>query len=273
MSLSLLPLSQGHLNLFEACPRKFQYIFNDSLAVPPSPEQQASAGWGNQFHLLMQQQALGLPIEVMAAADADMMASVEALKQTAPDLFAADETVLRLSESQRSLEVNGYLLTVIYDWLVLSPQGGEIVDWKTYLRPPQREKLAVDWQTRLYLYVLTETSGLRPEQVSMTYWFVRHRDPQSKAIQPLFYRFSYSVQKHEQTRQDLGQLTQRLTVLRQAALDFPQVDLARGICAQCPFMMRCQRWWPRDDQPRPTPWLMGPLAAQMTVEEIDEVKI
>ncbi|MEO1401428.1 MAG: PD-(D/E)XK nuclease family protein [Cyanobacteria bacterium J06635_1] len=242
MPLPTLPLSQSHLTLLETCDRKFQYIFLDSLSVPAEPEQQSRAFWGNQFHLLMQQQALGLPIEVMAPADAEMTDSVAALRQTAPDLFEEPGPGgLRQSEHQRMLAFNGYLLTVIYDLVVLSPDQGQIVDWKTYLRPQQRVWLERHWQTRLYLYVLTETTDLDPAQVSMTYWFVRNRDEQTGALTPESYRFNYSAERHGQTRQDLETLTQRLTQQRQAMADFPKVDVTKGLCDGCPFAIRCQR--------------------------------
>ncbi|MEM9165166.1 MAG: PD-(D/E)XK nuclease family protein [Cyanobacteria bacterium P01_F01_bin.4] len=240
--LPILPLSQSHLTLLETCDRKYQYIFLDSLSVPPDPNQQAGALWGNQFHLLMQQQALGLPIEVMAPADTDMADSVAALRQTAPDLF---EEVgldgLRQSEHQRMLAFNGYLLTVIYDLVVVTPNQGQIVDWKTYQRPPQRVWLERDWQTRLYLYVLTETTDLTPEQVSITYWFVRNRDEQTGALKPESYRFSYSAERHDQTCQDLEAITRRLTNLRQTTMEFPKVDVTKGLCDRCPFAIRCRR--------------------------------
>ena len=240
MSLPTLTLSQAHLTLLETCPRRFQYIFDQSLAVPPRPDGQEAALWGSQFHLLMQQQALGLSIDVMTTANADMLAKVNALRQQAPDLFqpAPDER-LRQSEHQRTLAFNGYVLTVIYDLVVLTPETGLIVDWKTYLKPPPRQSLAHDWQTRLYLYVLAETSGLAPEQLTMVYWFVRHRDEQGNDLPPSDYRFTYGLQQHDQTRADLLRLTDQLTALRQQTV-FPQTEYLER-CLRCPFQIRCQR--------------------------------
>ncbi|MEL6326952.1 MAG: PD-(D/E)XK nuclease family protein, partial [Cyanobacteria bacterium J06626_23] len=160
-------LTQTHLDLFETCPCKFQHTFINGLSVPPDPELQDRATWGNQFHLLMQQQALALPIAVMEPVDPKMMACITQLKQAAPEFFNADLDPYRQSETQRTLAFNGYLLTVIYDLLILGPQQAQIIDWKTYQRTPQRDRVEKNWQTRLYLYVLTETSGLEPEQVSM----------------------------------------------------------------------------------------------------------
>lgn len=240
MALPVLSLSQTHLTLLETCPRRFQYIFDQSLGVPPKPEGQEAALWGSQFHLLMQQQSLGIPIDVMAMANGDMTAKVDALRQQAPQLFEpGPHERLRQSEHQRTLAFNGYLFTVIYDLVILSAESGLIVDWKTYLNPPLKQYLAHDWQTRLYLYVLAETSGLAPDQLTMAYWFVRHRDQQGNDLPPSDYRFTYSLQQHDQIRSHLLKLTDRLSALRQGG-EFPQTDCLDR-CLRCPFQIRCQR--------------------------------
>ncbi|NEQ51797.1 MAG: PD-(D/E)XK nuclease family protein [Leptolyngbya sp. SIO3F4] len=240
MALPILSLSQAHLTLLESCPRRFQYIFDQSLAVPPNPDGQEAALWGSQFHLLMQQQALGMSIDIMAEANEEMTAKVDALRQKAPHLFHPQPSErLRQSEHQRTLALNGYVFTVIYDLLVLTQELGLIVDWKTYLKPSLKEYLAHDWQTRLYLYVLAETSDLEPEQLAMVYWFVRHRDKQGNELPPSDYRFVYSLEQHDQTRTDLLQLTDRLSDLRQQEY-FPKTDYLDR-CQRCPFQIRCQR--------------------------------
>ncbi|MEL6935790.1 MAG: PD-(D/E)XK nuclease family protein [Cyanobacteria bacterium J06607_17] len=240
MSLPVISLSQAHLTLLESCPRRFQYIFNQSLAVPPKPAGQEAALWGSQFHLLMQQQSLGIPIDVMSTAHGDMTAKVEALRQQAPQLFhSGPDERLRQSEHQRTLVFNGYLFTVIYDLLVLTDSSGLIVDWKTYLKPPLQRYLAQDWQTRLYLYVLSETSHLNPEQLTMAYWFVRHRNDRGEDLPPSDYRFAYSLQQHDQTRAELLRLTDQLSALRQSNA-FPQTSVLER-CGRCPFQIRCQR--------------------------------
>ncbi|MEO1508434.1 MAG: PD-(D/E)XK nuclease family protein [Cyanobacteria bacterium J06633_23] len=240
MSLPVISLSQAHLTLLESCPRRFQYIFNQSLAVPPKPAGQEAALWGSQFHLLMQQQFLGIPIDVMSTAHGDMTAKVEALRQQAPQLFhSGPDERLRQSEHQRTLAFNGYLFTVIYDLLVLTDSSGLIVDWKTYLKPPLQQYLAQDWQTRLYLYVLSETSHLNPEQLTMAYWFVRHRNDRGEDLPPSDYRFAYSLQQHDQTRAELLRLTDQLSALRQSNA-FPQTSVLER-CGRCPFQIRCQR--------------------------------
>lgn len=257
-------LTQTHLTLLETCPRKFQNIFIKSFSPPPDPDLQVSAAWGNQFHLLMQQQALALPITVMEPVDKEMTACLKQLRQTAPELFDAPAGWQHQSETQRTLAFNGYLLTVIYDLLRLGPAQAEVVDWKTYQQTPKREWLENDWQTRLYLFVLAEASGLTPDQLSMTYWFVRGKNTETP--KPEYQRLSYSLTQHEQTRLELISLTDHLTALIQQGTDFPQVAQTSGKCERCPFAHRCGR----SDADLPGD---VPVALSLDVDAIAEVPL
>jgi len=237
----LLPLSQGHLTLLEVCPRKFQHVYLDGLSGPVDPDQLSAQRWGSQFHRLMQQQILGLPLTPLPADSVDLQGCLRALLKTAPELFQEGGALFRQSEHRRALAYNGYLLSGIYDLLILTAEAGHIIDWKTHLSPRSSAALQQDWQTRLYLYLLVETTALRPEQVSMTYWFVRCRDPQTGDWTPQRVDLGYSLKCHEQTHQDLLRLTNQLSQLRRQAQPFPQVDINQGICDRCPFTIRCQR--------------------------------
>jgi hypothetical protein len=110
----------------------------------------------------------------------------------------------------------------VYDLLLLGEHQAQIIDWKTYLQPKQN--LDSHWQTRLYLYLLAETSHYQPEDLSMTYWFVKipHK--------PQHVTYAYNRAKHEQTKQDLISLLNQLSsYLNQS--DFPH----RHDCEQsCP---------------------------------------
>jgi len=246
----ITPLSQAHLTLLDTCDRKYQYVFFDALSAPATYDQQLTTQWGSQFHLLMQQQALNLPVAAIAGANQDMAASMAALAVVAPEVFEASATPwteaknssdlepFRQSEHRRTLAFNNYLLTVIYDQLVLTPKQGQIFDWKTHQKPPKKDRLQKDWQTRLYLYVLCETTELAPEQLSMTYWFVRLS--QGEQAQPSAYRFDYSAAQHQQTEQDLQALTSRLTRMSER-LDFPKIPMGSEQCETCTFNVRCDR--------------------------------
>lgn len=237
--LPLTRLSQGHLNLLENCPRKFQHIYFDQLGTPVCYEQQERLTWGSNFHLLMQQQELGLPVESLVEEDQQLQQWVRALANAAPEVLNRDPQTFRESEHCRTLNFDGYLLTVVYDLLIEDHKCAQILDWKTFPKPKNRQRLATDWQTRLYLYVFAQTSDYLPEQISMTYWFVKSQ-PRPQSLQ-----FSYSRAQHQKTREDLTELLRLLSWWRQHYQDdrvgFPQAAVSTGRCQDCSFAVRCQR--------------------------------
>ena len=238
--LSLLtPISQGQLNLLETCPRKFQHVYFDQLGTPVSPEQQERLTWGSRFHLVMQQRELGLPVESLVEEDAQLQHWVTALVDAASDVLTPNPQTFRDSEHCRTLNFQGYLLTVIYDLLIEDENSAQILDWKTYPQPKDRRRLAKDWQTRLYLFVLAETSDYLATQMSMTYWFVKSQ-PRPQSL-----KFTYSEAQHEKTKQDLSklltQLTEWLQRYQEDGIPFPQVVPSTAQCSDCTFRVRCQR--------------------------------
>lgn len=237
----MLSLTQGHLRLLEICPRRYQYTYLEHHTVPTAPEMLEGQRWGTEFHRVMQQRDLGLPVEDLLQADAALGAAVQGLLAAAPELFKAQPEGFRQSEHRRTLTFNGYALTAIYDLVVIGSTRAEIIDWKTYQHPPRQAQLAKEWQTRLYLYLLVETSNLAPEQVSMTYWFVAPPTAQAEATPPTSIAIAYTAAQHRRTGADLQRLTDTLTALLATESDLPKVDPAKGYCAQCPFAVRCQR--------------------------------
>lgn len=239
-STQLLRLSQGHLNLLETCPRKFQHTYLEQLNSPLDPEHEERQILGSRFHLLMQQREMGLPIDYLLAADTQLQSWMSAFADAAPDIIQPTKNaeVFRESEHYRTLQVQDYLLTVIYDLLIGDSQQAQILDWKTYPKPPDKRKLAQNWQTRLYMYVLAETSAYLPENISMTYWFIQSEG------KPQNLKFTYSSSEHEKTANKLYQLLNKLTnwlTLYQQNQPFPQVVEGSKACNYCQFAMRCGR--------------------------------
>jgi PD-(D/E)XK nuclease superfamily len=247
-------LSQSNLKLLATCPRKFQHLYLDQYAVPVGLEQGARMAEGSQFHLLMQQHALGLPIAPLLEGNPALKTWFNAFQQSRSTILAlgSDEQILwQQSEHLRTMARRDHVLTVVYDWVMLGATQGQILDWKTYPKPRSAAKLAVDWQTLLYLYVLAETTTVVPEQLSMTYWFFQ--SGASDAVQSQ--RVGYSRQRHMQTQQELdtclGQLTQWLEAYAQRGASLPQVDVAAGHCANCTFALRCGRSASQVDEASP----------------------
>ena len=237
-------LSQTQLKILQECPRKFQYSYLELLASHTSPEHKEKLEWGSRFHLLMQQRELGLPIALIGQPDIEMQHCLVAFVNSAPELFTPserDDKTFRQAEHPRTLIFQDYLFTVIYDLLIAEPNQAQILDWKTYPRPQRSQWIAQSWQTRLYLYVLVETSDYSPEQVSMTYWFVQLQGEEP----PQSLTFSYSQIEHDRTKQDLTNLLHQLTDWRQGYSDkgefLPQVDISSNLCDTCQFATRCNR--------------------------------
>lgn len=218
---SLIRLSQAQLNILQVCPPQFQRLYLEQLGSPISPEIQKNVLWGNQFHQLMQQHFLGLSIDAFLAENEKLKILVEDLLSEVNQQHEITSNVWMEAEHYRVLEKDNYLLTAIYDLLIIKEERAEILDWKTYRQPQDKEKLEKNWQTKLYLYLLTETSDYLPEQISMTYWFAKIDHP------PQFLSFQYSQELHQKNEEDLQTLLTNLTQywldLNQENSNFPHV--------------------------------------------------
>lgn len=237
---TVFSLSQGHLQLLSSCPRKFQHVYLEQLGLSPQhPEQQSRQELGTRFHQLMQQRELGLPIDNFWQTDPQLNRWFTAFMCAPPPLLEG----LRQSEHRRTLLFENYLLVAVYDLLVEADQRAQILDWKTYSRPQNPAWLRQNWQSRLYPFILVESSDYQPEQVSLTYWFAEAPENAEHSL-----TLPYGPAWHEQTRQELtlllSQLNQWLERYR-AGADFPQIDRAAGQCvgptSQCSFAIRCDR--------------------------------
>jgi len=267
-----MQISQGQLNTLAYCPRRFQHTYLEQLSVPPNPDQQAALTLGDRFHLVMQQRELGLAIAPTAHSlaqsfeeEARIFESVDRFLEAAPEVLRRDRVQFRQSEHRRTLPFQGFLLTVVYDLLILEPDHAEILDWKTYAKVPPATVLQQNWQHKLYPFVLAETSNYIPEQISLSYWFVRPNATQIET-KPTHLSFPYNPEAHEKVRQELQQILATLTdALKQfeAGRSLPQVDENMDRCSNCPFAIRCQR-------------IRANTAIEdtaLTLEEIDEIAI
>jgi hypothetical protein len=235
---SVWQLSQSHLSQLTRCPRKFQYRYLEQWGLPTMDAQQERQTLGSQFHHLLQQQALGLDIQLFLKESALLQQWFDALQQFPPPLIGGE----RKSEHQRTLVYEGFTLVAVYDLLIENRQQAQILDWKTYPRPRNVQVLRHDWQTRLYLYLLVETSSYIPEQVSMVYWFAQVRSEASHSL-VLPYDSGQHQQTHQALTQVLGQLKQSLAAYERGQ-SFSQAPIEDGQCygrdQTCPFLARCR---------------------------------
>lgn len=241
MTNDICRLSQNHLNLFSTCPRKFQHIYLDQFTSPCTTQQQTNLSLGNRFHRFMQQRELGVPIDDILATDQALQDSFSAIAAAAPTIIYPQAETSRYPENRRTLLHGNFLLTGIYDLLILSKNQAQIIDWKTYPKPPQEETLANNWQTRLYLYLLAKTSSYLPESITFTYWFIKVPHKPTAAT------FSYSQEQHEATEKELTQLLNQLSdywhKYETNKQPFPKVKESQSqtYCFKCPFNAACGR--------------------------------
>lgn len=234
----MLRLSQGQLNWLTICPRKFQHVVLDQLGSPEAVEQQERLLQGAQFHLLLQQWLMDLPVEPIVQEDQQLQHWFNSFREASPQILGDG---MQQPESDRLLEFEGFLFTVRYDLLVTSEHYAKILDWKTYPRPQKAQWLEQNWQTRLYPFVLAETSSYRPEQIAIVYWFFQG---DREASTPQSLTFPYNSRKHEETRQALKQILHSLThwlAQYQVGEPFPQLALGATPCEDCAFAPRCDR--------------------------------
>ncbi len=181
--ISTLQFSQGSLQDYVDCPRRFQlrYLLMQpwpALITEPPVESEQHLQRGADFHRLARQHTLGLEPERLAATIHDETLArwwQTYLACPPPDLPAA----LRRAEVTVAAPVAGFRLVARFDLLAAEPGVRfVVVDWKTSLRRPSRATLARRLQTRVYRYLAVEAGAgynngqhPRPEQVEMVYWF------------------------------------------------------------------------------------------------------
>lgn len=232
-------LSQGHLSLLETCPRQFQHQFLEQLNLQNrSIEEEERLQSGSEFHQIIQQRSLQLPIEPLLAQDSQLAQWFSAFERAMPEFFDRAYALpgeLAESEQVRTLAYLGHCLVVVYDYLVLEPKSALILDWKTAQKP--NSAIARSWQSKLYPYVLHQTSQYQANQIELRYWFFHH-DTAEKLSLP--YTDADHAETDRQLTRLLTQLSHWLNDYQDHATPFPQT-LDVKTCDRCVYTVRCDR--------------------------------
>ena len=191
-------ITQAHLRVLDREPHRFEGLYLDGVELPTLAGNWSALERGKQFHQLLQQQEMGLPIQAMVDADPELGRYFQAFASYPPPLLAGQ----RRSEYPLAMPFQGVQLYGIVDLLVEAGDRAQIVDWKTYWRSPDSATLANDWQTRLYLFLLAETRDYEPERLSMLYWF---SEQPSQWVE-----VSYDADTHAQNRAAIGESIESL---------------------------------------------------------------
>jgi PD-(D/E)XK nuclease superfamily len=202
-------ISQRHLSLFDHCPRHYQAEILEQRSLPISEHQRYALQRGQHFHHLLQQRALGV---VSAIHDPQLDRWLDRLHHAAMLQPHGDSRVYQLAEHTRTLSMPPFTLLVRYDALIADRDRADIIDWKTYARPKQPQKLANHWQTRLYRYVLAATSEYPPDRITMVYWFAESEADARGGSDRV--TFPYDADQFQRDDHEIRQLLDRLATYR-----------------------------------------------------------
>lgn len=221
----MLNLSQQSLSLLETNPNLFQRLHIEQKESPLTPEAKHRQEVGNHFHLLIKQLLMGLPVEPLLEAYPQMQYWISSLKIAAPEIFADEPNTFKECDHHRTLIYEGHLLSVVYNLLLVDENHAQIIEWTTATLPHSPLQLENDWKTRLYLYLLAETSDYQPEQISLIYWFLQSDK------EPVSFRFEYDESLHQMTHLCLtallNKLNEWLSVYQKEEKSFPLAKVSK----------------------------------------------
>ncbi len=232
--------SQGSLQDYADCPRRFQLRYVLELAWPaiaaePADDFEAAVAQGEAFHRLVHQQILDIRYSADAAPLPEPLATWWANYCAQPP---ANLPATRYPELILSAPLGQHRLIAKYDLIAMDPgRRAVIVDWKTAEKRPKSAWLAARLQTRVYRYLLVRAGShlnggqpLRPEQVTMVYWFANYPDDPE--------RLSYDATQYAADEARLSSLIAEI-----AGLDDDGFPLTADVkrCRFCPYRSLCNR--------------------------------
>ena len=256
--------SQGSLQDYVDCPRRFQLRYIQRLAWPavqaePVLENERHFQQGTAFHRLIHQHVLGLsPERLSSTITADFGQDLSRWWHNYLESGPADLPASLYPEVVLSAPVSGHRLVAKYDliavdagqWADFELSRAVIVDWKTSRKRLRRKGLAERLQTRVYPYLLIQAGShlleigdwglkigdwrpFRPEQVEMVYWFANFpEDPE---------RFPYDAAQYDADGAYLALLIEEIKSHSELGdEDFPLTTQERR-CRYCPYRSLCQR--------------------------------
>lgn len=242
-----LQLSQSALAAFRRCERRFYLRFVRRLEWP-APLTGSEQAWerslrrGEDLHLLIEQQALGMDAQALveAADDPQLLNWWNQLIAHPPPQPAGKV----YSELELMVSLGPHRLVARFDRLILGQQAGaaciHIIDWKTGMAQPA-QRLTDSWQTTVYRFVAAEASAqltpdgqlVSPADISFTYW--QAEAPQQPVL------LSYDDGAHEVGRQRLQSALEQI----EASLDGGEQSFQRtadtDTCRHCPYRSYCER--------------------------------
>jgi hypothetical protein len=230
--------SQGSLQDYVDCPRRFRQRYIERLAWPaldaePAAETERRQQEGLLFHRLAHQHILGLPADMLMPSIASSDLQRWWKNYTTAGVVSAGYA--QHPELSLSAPVGGHRVLAKYDLVSIKNGQAIIYDWKTYARRPRDEWLAARWQTRVYRAMLVRAGAVLnggrpfdPPDISMLYWFADFPDQPAE--------FAYDDHQFGSDWSAIEGLVQEISTVR----NYPQTD-DDACCRFCVFRSLCDR--------------------------------
>ena len=197
--------NQSSLQDYFDCPRRFQLRYIERLAWPavetePVRENERRQQEGQLFHRMLQQHLLGLPAEKLTR-----FANTPELSRWWENYlgYQFDWDGCKLyTELTLIAQCGSHHLLAKYDLVAMAPgRKALIFDWKTSLKRPRDEWMAIRMQTRVYRSLLVQAGAylnggapLQPEQVEMIYWYAGFpSEPARFPYHPALYKHDWDM--------------------------------------------------------------------------------
>ena len=231
--------SQSSLQDYADCARRFELRYLERLAWPapesePLIEFEQHMAQGARFHGLVHRHLAGIPAAALdpLAQEAPLDRWWAAYQRCGLDGLPAQ----RHPEITLTVPLGDYRLIARYDLIAVTPgERAVIMDWKTSLHRPKRDRLAARLQTVVYRYVLALAGAhlngdqlIAPEQIEMVYWFAETPE------QPE--RFPYSADQFHADGLMLSRLVQEIDT--RTVFDLVQDE---KFCNFCTYRSLCNR--------------------------------
>lgn len=239
--------SQGSLQDYVDCPRRFQLKYMEQIAWPalevePAIEHEVYLQRGSEFHRMLMQYFLGVSekkISVFASKEDNLSRWWNNFLSIVDnfDGLSKEAGYLQLPEFSLTIPVDNYRLTGNFDLLVNTGQEFIIYDWKTSRRQPNRDWLSTSLQTRVYPYlcyrsssILANNAPIEPSQIKMVYWYAEY------PTVPL--TFQYNAQKFTEDQDYFSDLIREISTLGDSPA---QLTPNEKLCRYCVYRSLCNR--------------------------------
>lgn len=239
------PLSATALRDWSRCERRYGFSRLEKRAWPAPAPEPPEARLGARFHQLAHWHAQGDDPRPLLAGEPRLNGwyqryRTSAYARTGPGVWSEQALAMPFQDGR---------LMATFDRLIQDGDFWTIVDWKTGRPPADANRLALDWQTRLYPFLLAEAApalpggpagSVVPEAIQMVYVYV-----ETGQVFP----FVHDALTHQATHRALEETLAAIRA-RLASRDWRPTGTETGACRGCAYFALCHMAPP---PPEPAP--------------------